>query len=175
MAQAGIEERDPVLIAGWSLGGILAGHLAQSGAGGYTYAGVVVAGAPIDHLAMPAGTAVLQVKHTTDPVHRLDLIDAVPDTSASVSVWDGQRSGLGEPVVSSPNLGHDAAAYAQTLAAHLADDPSLGDPFAALLAADDPLTAGVPVVEHMQFAFDEGPAAKVGSTLAAGTPPGVAR
>ena len=46
MAQAGIGAGEPVLVTGWSLGGILGGHLVESGAGGYDYAGSCGGGVP---------------------------------------------------------------------------------------------------------------------------------
>jgi len=155
MAQAGIGKGEPVLVTGWSLGGILAGHLAQKGAGGYDYQGVVVAGAPIDHMDIAAGIAVVQVKHTTDPVHRTDMIDTIPDTGSHLSLWDGERSQVGMDYRIGKTLGHDIGQYQDTLAEHVLADQTLNDKFTTFFVVDDPNHTGAPTIEHQQYAFSE--------------------
>ncbi len=154
MAQAGIGEGEPVLLTGWSLGGILAGHLAQTGAGGYDYAGLVVAGAPIDHMSISANVPVIQVKHTTDPVHRADMIDSVPDQGSHISLWDGDRSGIGLDLKTKA-VGHNAIQYHETLAQHVTANESLNDAFRDFYVVDDPNHTGKPTIEHAQYAFSE--------------------
>lgn len=155
MAQAGIGEGEPVLLTGWSLGGILAGHLAESGAGEYNYQGVVVAGAPIDHMVILADVAVVQVKHTTDPVHRTDMIDTKPDRGSHISLWDGERSGMGMDYRTGKTLGHDIGQYQNTLAEHVRADQTLNDDFIEFFVVDDPNHTGSPTIEHVQYAFSE--------------------
>lgn len=154
MAQAGIGAEEPVLLTGWSLGGILAGHLAESGAGGYDYAGLVVAGAPIDHMHISADIPVIQVKHTTDPVHRADMIDSVPDQGSHTTVWDGDRSGIGLGL-KTDMMGHNAIQYRQTLDEHVMADETINDPFRDFYVVDGPSHSGKPTIEHTQYAFSE--------------------
>ncbi len=155
MAQAGIPPGDPVLLSGWSLGGIGSGRLIESDAGGYNYQGLIGAGSPIDHMAIPSHVAVLQVKHTRDVVHRADLIDGLPDTARHLSLWDGPRSGGAAPLQANPIAAHSNAAYVETLRANTAVDNSASSLFSAFYAVDDPDTAARPHVEHTQFAFSE--------------------
>lgn len=154
MAQAGIGRSEPVLVTGWSLGGVLAGHLVQTGAGGYTYGGVVAAGSPIDQLNISADIPVIQVKHTRDLVHRGDLIDSRADEGAHVSLWDGARSGIGMEV-KTDTMGHSAFQYHQTLEQHVGANQSLNDDFREFFVVDDPNHTGKPTIEHAQYAFSE--------------------
>jgi len=155
MAQAGIGQGEPVLVTGWSLGGILAGHLADTGAGGYDYQGVVVAGSPIDHMDIATRIPVVQVKHTFDVVHRTDLIDTVPDEGSHISLWDGATSGIGMGYKGGPALGHNAELYRDTLEQHVTSNQALNDDFIEFFVVDDPNHTGVPTIEHTQYAFSE--------------------
>ena len=162
MAQAGIGKDDPVVIAGWSLGGIMGGSLIEDGAGGYNYAGLVCAGSPVDWMAIPSDVPVLQVKHTLDPVHRSDLINAGPDTANHVEVWDGPASGGISPGIKTENgVGHSNNDYVSTLRDHLDYNaanglPDLDNPFeTTVLPFDDPHTPQRVTVTHEQFAFHE--------------------
>ncbi|NYI39926.1 hypothetical protein [Demequina lutea] len=161
MGQAGIPQGDPVVLAGWSLGGIMGGSLIESHAGGYNYAGLVCAGSPIDHLAISPNIPVLQVKHMLDPVHRADMIDDVPDTAHHLSVWDGPRSDGASTDIKTGNLmGHKNTDYVDTLQDHLRYNatnggPDLNSDFAVVLPVDDPTTPEHVVVEHTQYAFSE--------------------
>ncbi len=155
MAQAGIPQDDPVLLSGWSLGGIGGGRLIEANAGGYDYEGLICAGSPIDHMAIPQDVNVLQVKHMSDVVHRTDLIDSVPDTERHLSVWDGSRSDGAAPLLANPIGVHANAAYVETLKANVVADDTASQLFADFYAIDDPATAAVPHVEHTQYAFAE--------------------
>ncbi|NTV39227.1 MAG: hypothetical protein HGA51_04620, partial [Demequinaceae bacterium] len=161
MAQAGIPHGDPVVLTGWSLGGIMGGSLIESRAGGYHYAGLVCAGSPIDHMAIPQGVPVVQVKHSLDPVHRADMIDDVADTPHHKSLWDGPRSGGASSQIKTGNLvGHSNGDYVDTLKDHLSFNANHGGPdlnadFREVLPWDDPATQGRVVVEHRQYAFSE--------------------
>jgi hypothetical protein len=154
MAQAGVGDGEPVLVTGWSLGGIMAGHLAEEGAGGYDYAGVVVAGAPIDHMNISADIPVVQVKHTTDPVHRADMIDDPPDQGSHISLWDGDRSGIGLDY-KVDMMGHNATQYRETLEEHVTANEAINDNFQQFFVVDDPSHTGQPTIEHAQYAFSE--------------------
>lgn len=155
MAQAGIPPGDPVLLSGWSLGGIVGGRLIESRQGGYRYEGLVCAGSPIDHMAIPSEMRVLQVKHAMDVVHRADLVDDIPDTSRHVSLWDGPRSGGAAPLHANPIAAHSSAAYVETLLANTVADDSASAMFSDFYAIDDPATAAVPSVRHVQYEFSE--------------------
>lgn len=154
MSEAHIGAGEPVLVTGWSLGGIMAGHLAETGAGGYDYAGVVVAGAPIDHMNISADIPVIQVKHTTDPVHRADMIDDVPDQGSHITLWDGDRSGIGLGL-KTEMMGHNSFQYHETLEQHVTANESINDAFGDFFVVDDPNHAGKPAIEHTQYAFSE--------------------
>lgn len=160
MAQAGIAADEPVLLNGWSLGGIMAGHLAETHAGGYSYAGVLAAGAPIDHMSIDV--PVLEVKHHNDPVHLLDMVDHVSNSEQHVEFWDGALSGLAFSDIKFDNVvGHSNNAYVDTLGDHLrygstADDLAGYFPDVITWAdgADGPMAEGTTIV-HTQYAFHE--------------------
>ncbi len=155
MAQAGIPQDEPVLLSGWSLGGIGGGRLIESDEGGYQYEGLICAGSPIDHMAIPQDVNVLQVKHTMDIVHRTDFIDGHPDTAHHISVWDGPRSGGAARFHASPIEAHSNAAYVETLRANTFVDDSASYLFSDFYVIDDPATAAEPHVEHVQYEFSE--------------------
>ena len=73
MRQAGVGPDDPVMLVGFSQGGIMAGTLAAYNSD-YTWSAVVVSGAPIDHMPIPATTTVVSVQHIGDPVPMLDTM-----------------------------------------------------------------------------------------------------
>lgn len=76
MSQAGIGPDEPVMLIGWSQGGILAGKLASNPTLPYNIEAIVVAGSPIDHMNIPQtgdrAVSVLSIQHEGDMVHRLD-------------------------------------------------------------------------------------------------------
>ncbi|ODT23362.1 EI24 domain-containing protein [Microbacterium sp. SCN 69-37] len=73
MQQAGVGPDDPVMLVGFSQGGIMAGHLAAYNSD-YNWDAVVVAGAPIDSMPIPSSTTVVSVQHDGDLVPRLDSV-----------------------------------------------------------------------------------------------------
>jgi len=157
MSQAGIAAGEPVVLTGWSLGGIMAGRLMEHHAGGYTYAGLVCAGSPIDGMNLGAQTPVVQVKHLRDPIHRADLIDVGAPSGHRVEVWDGPRSQGASPSVKSVNvIAHTHSAYLATLRDHLTFNAAhgvtdLSEPFrGVVLPADAPTT-----ITHHQYTFHE--------------------
>jgi hypothetical protein len=62
----------PVMVAGFSQGGITAGAFAQDYSGQYNIQQVVTAGAPIGRFDIPSSVHVLSYESTADPVPRLD-------------------------------------------------------------------------------------------------------
>lgn len=86
MEMAGIDKNDPVMLVGFSQGGIMAGHLASNRSSLYNFEAVLVYGAPIDAMNIPESTRVLSIQHTGDPVHQLDLTPPKPNTPNHVTV-----------------------------------------------------------------------------------------
>lgn len=76
LAEAGVGRDDPILLEGFSQGGIMAAHLAAYHGAEYEFAAVVAAGAPIDSMPIPASTTVVSVQHRQDVVPALDFVAA---------------------------------------------------------------------------------------------------
>lgn len=122
MDQAGISPDDPVMLVGFSQGGIMAGHLAAYNSD-FNWQAVVVSGAPIDHMPIPDSVDVVSVQHNGDPVPRLDAIAGDFDSIPHGSNWTTIRVDPPEP---NPVLGVDAGAhnaddYSTTYEQHLAE------------------------------------------------------
>ncbi|WP_217181716.1 hypothetical protein [Streptomyces sp. AC495_CC817] len=133
MDQAGIGPDDPVMLVGFSQGGIMAGHLAAYNSD-YNWEAVVVSGAPIDHMPIPSSVDVVSVQHNGDPVPNLDIVAGDLGTEHGPN-WTTIAV---DPPNPSPILGVDAGAhnadkYSQTYQDHLADvqasHPDLGNFF----------------------------------------------
>lgn len=157
MAQAGIRPGEPVLMQGWSLGGIISSSMAAQGAGGYTYAGVLAAGSPIDHIHTQVPT--LQVKHHNDPVHQLDGVVRGESSARSTEIWDGPRSGLVfSDIKTGLVIGHDIGDYTTTMRDHLerGNAQAITDFFEPVIDFDAINSPGADVlITHQQFAFSE--------------------
>ncbi|QMU97100.1 hypothetical protein FVO59_07565 [Microbacterium esteraromaticum] len=134
MAQAGIGPDDPVMLVGFSQGGIMAGHLAAYNSD-YNWQAVVASGAPIDHMPIPGDIDVVSVQHNGDPVPRLDAVAGDFDSVEHGSNWTSIRVDPPEP---NPVLGvdvgaHNASDYSTTLENHIAqvqsDHPDLANFF----------------------------------------------
>lgn len=122
MDQAGIGPDDPVMLVGFSQGGIMAGHLAAYNSD-YNWEAVVVSGAPIDHMPIPDDVDVVSVQHNGDPVPRLDAIAGDLDSIEHGSNWTSIRV---DPPNPDPILGvdagaHNSADYSQTYQDHIGD------------------------------------------------------
>jgi len=104
MQQAGVGPQDPVMLVGFSQGGILAGKLATTQP--FSIRAIVVAGAPIDNMAIPADVSVLSMQHPRDPVPQLEGASHA-DTPTWVTIRIPPNAG--EP-------DHDAVSYAHTAA-----------------------------------------------------------
>jgi pimeloyl-ACP methyl ester carboxylesterase len=134
---AGARAGEPVLLAGHSLGGMLAAQLAADPAvrARFSVTCVVTAGSPVARYAVPASVAVLSLEHADDLVPALD--GAVnPDRAGWVTV---RRPSGADELPPDPGGAHDAGAYAATGAlVDASADPSL----AAWRAALAPFVAG---------------------------------
>ncbi len=118
---AGVRQGEPVLLAGHSLGGMLAAALAADGAftRRFRVTHVVAAGSPLAGFSIRPGVAVLAVEHDDDLVPALDGAPN-PDRADWVTARRAPRRGR------APAAAHDCLAYAETGA--LVDgsgDPSL--------------------------------------------------
>lgn len=134
MAEARIPVTAPVLMTGFSLGGLVA---AQVATGRYLVPGfskphryehLVTAGSPIARFPVADGVQVLSLEHRIDPVHRLDGRPRATDTTAAVP-WVTVSAGPPLPVDYTIGHTHHAPSYAET-----------GQAFATTL--DDPVARG---------------------------------
>jgi predicted esterase len=119
MAEAGVGPNDPVMLVGFSQGGIVAGHMAAYN-NDYNWSAVVVAGAPIDHMPIPSSTSVVSVQHAGDPVHMLDSFVTVADGFGTHGLPNhGSNWTTIEAVSSGTSEGvggiHNAERYSETL------------------------------------------------------------
>ncbi|WNM24466.1 hypothetical protein [Demequina capsici] len=137
--QAGIPAGAPVLVVGFSLGGMLAADLARSGLGNVSVEALVVAGSPIDTADDPPGMPVLSLVHDGDTVPAMDLAPE-GDGPLRITVTDSVPPGA---------QAHSATTYAATAQAHDGDG-SLSAPFARFLATDESTQ-----VVHQQFQIVE--------------------
>ncbi|KRC59355.1 hypothetical protein ASE14_16600 [Agromyces sp. Root81] len=121
MDQAGIGENDPVMLVGFSQGGIMAGHLAAYNSD-YNWQAVVVSGAPIDHMPIPDSVDVVSVQHNGDPVPNLDLVAGDLGTEHG-SNWTTINVDPPDPdAVLGVDVGaHNALKYSRTYQDHLAE------------------------------------------------------
>ncbi|AYF98524.1 alpha/beta hydrolase family protein [Protaetiibacter intestinalis] len=72
MQKAGVGPDDPVMLCGFSQGGILAGKMAADPNSPFNIQAVFAAGASIDGMKIPDDVAVLSLQHTGDVVPMLD-------------------------------------------------------------------------------------------------------
>ncbi|KQV24539.1 hypothetical protein [Yonghaparkia sp. Root332] len=119
MEGAGIQPGDPVMLVGFSQGGILAGKLAADPDVPYEIDAILVAGAPIDHFDIPRSgpdaPVVLSLQHGRgDIVHRLDGVAPVDSErwrTVAVDPPPGEAA-------------HNAGSYAATAREHLDGAPA---------------------------------------------------
>lgn len=124
MEQAGVGPNDPVMLVGFSQGGIMAGHLAAYNSD-YNFAAVVVAGAPIDSMPIPSSTNVVSVQHDGDPVPRLDTIIALGTDGYAQQKPNWTTITEPSPLAAQGVGGiHNAAAYNQTLQNQIGQVPA---------------------------------------------------
>ncbi|ANP73931.1 hypothetical protein [Cryobacterium arcticum] len=72
MQQAGITPENPVMLQGFSLGGITAGQMAADPTLNYNITNIVTGGSPIANFDIPADVQVLALEFDEDPVAKLD-------------------------------------------------------------------------------------------------------
>lgn len=106
MLDAGIGPDDPVMLVGWSQGGILAGKIAADRGDNFNIQAIFVAGAPIDHMDIGSDVDVISIQHDGDIVHKADL-SAGRNSSNWVTV-----AGPPQP----DRAVHEAGSYGQTAA-----------------------------------------------------------
>lgn len=123
MQQAGVGADDPVMLVGFSQGGIMAGHLAAYNSD-YNWDAVVVAGAPIDSMPIPSSTTVVSVQHDGDPVPRLDSIIALGTDGYAQQRPNWTTINTPSPLAAQGVGGiHNATAYNSTLASNVGQVP----------------------------------------------------
>jgi hypothetical protein len=115
MKQAGIGKDDPVMLVGFSQGGIMAGHLAANRSSEFNFDALLVYGAPIDAMNIPESTRVLSIQHTGDAVPMLDLTDPKPNTANHVTVQVDANDGTIGVGSHANDKYHDTAAYSPEL------------------------------------------------------------
>ncbi|MBD7956952.1 hypothetical protein H9651_04835 [Microbacterium sp. Sa4CUA7] len=124
MREAGVGADDPVMLIGFSQGGIMAGTLAAYN-DDYNWSAVVAAGAPIDHMPIPSSTSVVSVQHEGDPVPMLDSLVTVGTDGAPPHQPNWTTINTESP---DADLGihgiHNAEAYDQTLASQIGQVPA---------------------------------------------------
>lgn len=114
MHDAGIGPNDPVLLSGWSQGGILAAKMAADPDLPFSIDAVFAAGAPIDHFEIPNHVAVVSVQHHGDIVPMLDV--AGPRHGPNwITIVDDPFDDEGRP-----GKPHNALTYAVTAERELA-------------------------------------------------------
>lgn len=138
MREAGIGPAEPVLLAGFSLGGMAAAQTAvRAVRAGFAVTHLIVAGAPLGRLPVPESVAVLALEHVLDPVPR---IEARENPVRMQERRGRQRPFLtvkaGPPLAVGFRIGalHQSTAYADTAAAVEAEPPdaSVADLLASL-------------------------------------------
>ncbi|MEO7123098.1 MAG: hypothetical protein ABI400_08300 [Lacisediminihabitans sp.] len=137
MHQAGIGPNDPVMLVGFSQGGILAGRLASTDPQPFNINAIAVAGAPIDAMPIPANVSVLSLQHPDDPVHQLDGASHT-DTPNWVTIHAAKDPG---------EAFHGASSYGLT-AGH-AIDAAGADPAVSAIAAEQSVFFSDNEVEHL--------------------------
>jgi hypothetical protein len=111
MLDAGVGPNDPVMMVGWSQGGILAGRFAENQHDEFNVQAIFVAGSPIDGMNIPSTVDVISVQHPDDVVHTLDFAPAKPNTNSWYTIAQAPQT-TGNPPVSMAD--HSAASYAAT-------------------------------------------------------------
>ena len=118
---------DPVMLVGFSQGGIMAGHLAANRSNEYNFEAIVVCGAPIDHMNIPPKTTVVSFQHVGDPVALADYAvrpdQAAPHQGPNWHTWVEDPP----PGADSVDEIHNAANYNKTLNENL-DEVEAMDP-----------------------------------------------
>ncbi|GAB3801833.1 hypothetical protein GCM10028798_18150 [Humibacter antri] len=168
MRLAGIRAGEPVLVAGFSLGGMVAAQVAElSDRAGFTVTHLVTSGAPIGRHRLPHTTKVLSLEHVLDTVPRLDGREnpivgdrRVPAAAAAdaervgeVTIGNGTRQAAewltvkaGPPLPRGYNIAvtHHSPSYAETAGSIETDPPA--PEVAAYIDDVRPFFAGAQVI-----------------------------
>jgi hypothetical protein len=133
MSFAGIAPGEPIMLAGFSLGGMVAAQVAMRAARhGFTVTHLVTAGSPLGRVRVPPGIRVLALEHVLDIVPRIEGREnpVGPDAQPAPD-WLTVKAG--PPLPGGFRLGvlHQSTAYADTAGA-VEDDPP-GEEVAAAL------------------------------------------
>lgn len=124
MQEAGVSPNDPVMLVGFSQGGIMAGHLAAYNSD-YNWDAVVVAGSPIDSMPIPSTTTVVSVQHDGDPVPRLDSIISLGTGGYAQQQPNWTTINTPSPLAAEGVAGiHNGAAYNATLQSEIDSVPA---------------------------------------------------
>lgn len=115
MERAGIRD-EPVMLAGFSLGGITAGAIA-AGDSGYNITQVVTAGSPIGRMGIPSDVNVISLEARQDLVHGLDGLSN-PSSWTTIHEDAHLLGAEGAGSVINPKDAHDANRYAVMALAH---------------------------------------------------------
>ncbi|WP_432542799.1 hypothetical protein [Kineococcus sp. SYSU DK002] len=127
LRQAGAGAGEPVLLAGHSQGGLTAASLAADPAvrAEFRITHVLMAGSPVDGIAVPEGVRTVSFEHTGDVVPALDGRAAAGSPGRTVVLRD---VGDDPEVAADPLRAHGWGRYLETAAlADAADDPALRD------------------------------------------------
>lgn len=111
MQDDGAASDSPVMLSGFSLGGITAGSMAAN-PGSHNVQQVVTAGAPIGRFDIPGTTGVTALEADGDPVARLDGQDNPRGTVAGPPARLDSESGLGADLLGPGDI-HNADRYAR--------------------------------------------------------------
>jgi hypothetical protein len=129
MREAGIRPGEPVLLAGFSLGGMVAAQVAVRAAEeSFTVSHLVVGGTPLGRVPVPAGIRVLALEHVLDIVPRIEGRENpvpgedVPLTVSGTADFVTVKAGPPLPVGFRLGVLHQSTAYADTAAA-LEEEP----------------------------------------------------
>ncbi|MGO4536268.1 hypothetical protein [Leifsonia sp. 2MCAF36] len=134
MRAAGIRPGEPVLLAGFSLGGMVAAQVASAAVTeGLTVTHLAVAGTPLGRIGVPDAVTVLALEHVLDPVPRVEGRDNPVRIQAGTPFLTVRAR---PPLTHGFRIGslHQSTAYADTAAAVEADppDPRVADVLAQL-------------------------------------------
>jgi len=129
MQEAGITSENPVMLEGFSLGGITAGQMAADPNLNYNITHVVTGGSPIANFDIPSDVQVLSLEFDEDPVAKLDGNNNPDSANWSTVQADAPSlpSDKGVPVgIGGEQGAHNADRYAVTAAeVDASADPSI--------------------------------------------------
>lgn len=124
MERAGVAPGEPVLLAGFSLGGLIGAQLArQCVERGYRVTHLVSAGAPISRYDVPEGVRVLSIDNLLDPIPHVDG-RANPQHTSAGEPWITITAGPALSPGYRLSHTHQSTSYAETAGLIERDPPS---------------------------------------------------